>query len=181
MRIAYSSCTASMRRLDSFFKRFLLCYAIGTILGLLAARMSLISLGDTMTSLATGVSLAGSGASAALFRSGCFLFLTTLLVSQLSGRAFFLMLLVGGKAFGTAYVFGALFALRKIAGYNWIHFLVYTVLVLPIFYCLVLHCQGPRLRGRGRYWFYYRILPILWMVGLLAAAVWLSAALCALF
>lgn len=148
MRIAYSSCTASMRRLDSFFKRFLLCYAIGTILGLLAVRMSLISLGDTMTSLATGVSLAGSGASAALFRSGCFLFLTTLLVSQLSGRAFFLMLLVGGKAFGTAYVFGALFALRKIAGYNWIHFLVYTVLVLPIFYCLVLHCQGPRLRGR---------------------------------
>ena len=181
MRIAYSSGTVSMRRLDTFFHRFLVCYIIGTILGLLAVRTSMISIEDTMMSLSAGVSLAGRGASVALFRSGCFLFLITILISQLSGRAFFLMLLVVCKAFATAYVFGALYALRETSGSDWVHFLIYTVLFLPVFYCLVFHCQGSRLRGRGRYWFYYRILPILWMFCLLAAAVWLSAALSALF
>ena len=177
MRIAYSAGTTSVRRLNSFFHRFLVCYTLGMILGLLAVRMSLYSMGEEMAFLGAGVSLAGSGTSAALFQSGCFLFLITILVSQLSGRTFFLMLLVGCKAFSTAYVFGALFALRDAAGLNWGRFLVYTVLVLPIFYCLVLHCQGQRLKGKGRYWFYYRILPLLWMFGLLAAAVWLSTAL----
>ena len=180
MRIAYSSCTASSRGLHAFFQRFLLCYLIGMFMGLLAIRTSLISMGDTMTTLGTGVSLAGKEASAALFRSGCFLFLTTVLVSQLSGRAFFLMLLVVGKAFTTAYVFGALFAMREVTGFAWIRLLAYTVLVLPIFYSLVLHGLAPRMRYSGKLWIYRRFLPVLWMIGLLAAAVWLSAALCAL-
>ena len=179
MHFAYSAVCRSARQLDSFLHRFLTCYTVGTILGLLAVRISIVSMGDTMASLSAGVSLAGGGASAALFRSGCFLILTTCLISQLSGRVFFLMLLVGCKAFGTAYVFGALFALRHIAGCAWIHFLVYTVLILPIFYCLVLHVQAPPLRSKGRYWFRYRAAPLLWMVGLWAAAAWLSAAFCA--
>ena len=177
MRIAYSAGTVSVRRLNSFFHRFLVCYTIGMILGLLAVRTSFSAMGQQMMVLGSGVSFADRGASNALFRSGCFLFLMTILVSQLSGKTFFLMLLVGCKAFGTAYVFGALFALRDTIGFGWVRFLAYTVMVLPIFYCLVLHCQGQRLKGRGRYWFYYRILPLLWMFGLLAAAVWLSAVL----
>ena len=181
MRMIHSAVIASSRRLDAYFQRFLTCYFLGTILGLLAVRVSMASMGDTMGVLAAGVSLAGSSASSALFRSGCFLILITCLISQLSGRAFFLMLLVGGKAFCTAYVFGALFALRDIAGWNWIRFLVHTVLVLPIFYCLVLHVLKPRLHGRGRYWFRYRAAPMLWIIGLWAAAAWLSTALWALF
>lgn len=181
MRTAYSVGTVSVRRLNSFFHRFLVCYIIGMFLGLLAVRMSFFSIREELTFLGAGVSLTDSGASAALFRSGCFLFLITILISQLSGKVFFLMLLVGCKAFSTAYVFGAMFALRNTTGLNWIRFLVYTVLVLPIFYCMLLHCQGQRLKGKGRYWFYYRILPLLWMFGLLAAAVWLSAVLVGLF
>ncbi len=177
MHRAYSAAYPAVRQPNTFFRRFLTCYCLGTLLGLLAARAAWTAMGGSLEAMCGGVDLAGRGARLALLRSGALSFLVVLLLSQLSGRAFWLMTFVVGKAFGTAYVFGVLYLVQRGRSLGWFQWAVHTALILPVFYGLLWHCQRGRLGGSGRYWAYHRLLPVLLAFGYLLLAAGLEALL----
>ena len=148
---------------DSFFYRWLLIYFFGVLTGLMAARWSVAQMGQALTELGRSLFQEGHPAIWPLFWSSLGFGIFLVLLSQLSAAGLLLWLAVGAKAFCTAYVFGVCFSLQQVADLGRVPFclIAHAALLLPAYYFLAYHCRRVSLRGRGRYWFRYRLLPIL--------------------
>lgn len=170
---------AGVRRADSFFGSWLIAFAAGIFLGLLAARASCAAIGDTLLLFCSDVCPDGYPAALPLFLSAVLFCLVTVLLSQLPGSACWITLLAGFKAFCTAFVFGVFYVLQQQTdlGPAVLAFSIHMLLLFPAFYYLASHCQGLRLSGSGRYWFRYRVLPVLLTFGYLLLSFWLESAL----
>ncbi len=175
----YLAARPSVRQSNSFFLRFLICYAVGTLLGLLAVRISQEALGSSLEMLGRSVSFADRNAWLSRLRSSGLSFLLIILLSQLSGRAFWLSAFFCGKAFCTAYVAGVLYSTGNGAGLPqpYVQWVVHAALLLPALYGLSWHCQNVRLfvgstHGLGR-----KLLPILLALAYLPLALGLEAVL----
>ena len=148
---------------DSFFYRWLLVYFVGVLAGLLAARWSVAQMGQALTTLGQSLFCDGHPAVWPLFWSSLGFGVLLVLLSQLPAAGVLLWLAVGAKAFCTAYVFGVCFSTQQTAalGRAPLRLIAHAALLLPAYYFLAYHCRRVPLGGRGRYWFQYRLLPVL--------------------
>ena len=158
MHRAYAAARPMERQRDSLFHCFLICYPAGALAGILASRISWRSAGAVLLHLGDSLVLAGREAQLSLFRSSCFLLLLIILLSQLSGRAFWLSALICGKAFCSAYVAGILYLCRS---GEFLHWALHTALTLPLYCGLTWYCWADRLSVGRRRSSRIRLLPML--------------------
>lgn len=168
---------------DHFFYCWLSFYFCGVLCGLLAARAACSGLASQLAVFCNHLCPDGRPPLFPMLWSSLLLLVLTVLFSQLPGAGFWLSCLVGTKAFCTAYVFGIFYLLRENAGFLTAAFFLalHAALFLPAFFFLGCHCHGLRLAGRGRYWFRYRILPVIGSFAYLFVVVWLESLLMARF
>ena len=164
---------------DSFFYGWLFSYGAGVLLGLLAVQASRSSIGDEMVMLCRSACPGGRLQAGPLFASSICFFLLTILFSQLSGGFGWTLFLTGFKAFCTAYVFGVFYVLQQQLNLQKavLSLAIHTVFLLPALFELTRRCSTIRLHGKGRFWFRYRICPLLLLFGYLVGLFCLESAL----
>lgn len=161
------ACMLSVDSFDSkqtgqFMYFWIGCYLVGSISGLLSALYSFTYYEFSHFTVIAS-SDRGPFSFCALFVSSLILLGLTVLISQLPGRRFLIMLLVLFKAFSLAFTFGLLYLLHfeTQSFFSASALALHSFFVLPVFYFMARHCCCFQLLGRGRYWFRYRIGPIL--------------------